>query len=74
MINELDKFRVRLEKLGITIQCSGNYPWIYLTYVNGKFVTEKYLAKHGFTIAWLSVYGNVLTDLPEIFKIIRKYR
>jgi hypothetical protein len=43
--------------------------------VNGKRVMEKYMAKHGFTIATVSAGGEIkLTDTKKIFEIIRKYR
>lgn len=62
----------RLKKINIEIECSSNYPWIYLNSINGNKVKEKYLANHGFTIMF-ATSGN-FTDLREIFKIIRKYK
>lgn len=65
----------RLKKIGITIELGGNYPWIYIDKVDGKRVTDRYLGNHGFTIAFAKLKGGVeLTDITEIFKIIRKYR
>ena len=65
----------RLKKIGITIELGGNYPWIYIDRIDCKRVTDKYLANHGFTIAFVKLKGGVeLTDITEIFKIIRKYR
>lgn len=66
----------RLKKIGIETEYFGNYPWIYLDKVNGKRVTEKFHADHGFTIAFLPVRKDQpfhFTDISEIFKIIRKY-
>ena len=66
----------RLKKLGIEVKLAGNYPWIYLDKINGKAVTEKFQANHGFTIAFLPIRKNQelkFTDISEIFKLIRKY-
>jgi len=71
----LDKFIRRMKRIGIELECTGNYPWIYLSAVNGKRVTEKFRANHGFTIAFLTNAVDVeLTDVNEIMQIIRKYR
>lgn len=64
----------RLNKIGITLDLVGNYPWIYVRKINGKTVTEKYLANHGFTMAFINGTDGTLTDLKEIFKLIRKYK
>ena len=67
----------RLKKLGIKIECLGNYPWIYLDKVNGNRVKEKFYAEHGFTIMFTPTkpdQEHQFTDLKEIFKIIRKYK
>lgn len=76
MEKQLNTFINRLRKIGITVQLIGNYPWIYLDKVNGKKVTEKFEANHGFTLAFLPVRRDMpfhFTDITEIFKIIRKY-
>lgn len=66
-----------MAKLGIKVTMFGNYPWIYLDTVNGKKVTERFYANHGFTISFLPIRKDQefeFTDITEIFKIIRKYR
>jgi len=65
----------RLKKIGIIIELSGNYPWIYLSTINGIRVQEKYMAEHGYTIALYPKVGEELDflDIPGMFKIIRKY-
>jgi len=79
MTTNFDKLSIfinRLKKLGIVIELFGNYPWIYLGKINGKNVTEKFEAEHGFTIAFLPIKPDKklqFTDITEIFKIIRKY-
>ena len=75
--NVINRLVPRLKRIGINVRLAGNYPWIYLDEVNGKRVTEKYLANHGFTIAFMPIRPEQkmeLTDIGEIFKIIRKYR
>lgn len=75
-MNPLTKLVERLRKIGVEIECIGNYPWIYLTKVNGKRVIEKFRANHGFTLAFAAIKPGQetrFTDIEEIFKIIRKY-
>jgi hypothetical protein len=77
--NVLNRLVPRLKKIGIEIQMSGNYPWIYLDYVNGNRIKEEdyFLGNHGFTIAFLPIKPDKkmeLTDITKVFKIIRKYR
>lgn len=70
-------FVERLKKVGVEVTLLGNYPWIYLDKVNGNKVKERFAGNHGFTIALLPIReGQTLkfTDIPEIFKIIRKYK
>lgn len=76
MAPEITTFIERLKKINITIELIGNLPWIYLYKVNGKTVTERFHAEHGFTIAFTPIRKDQkleFTDLKEIFKIIRKY-
>ena len=75
MVNPLHKLYRRLLAIDIDTAYIGNYPWIYLDKVNGKRVKEKYMARHGFTVATVSIGGKIeLTDTKKIFEIIRKYR
>jgi hypothetical protein len=72
----LSVFVGRMKKLGIDVELSGNYPWIYIDKINGKRVTEKFKGNHGFTIAFLPIRKEQqmkFTDIAEIFKLIRKY-
>lgn len=76
MEDKLGKLVNRLKKLNIEIKLAGNYPWIYLTHINGKRVTEKFYANHGFTIAFSPIRNDQelnFTDISKIFKLIRKY-
>ena len=66
----------RLQKVGIEVKLFGNYPWIYIDYINGKSVTETFQANHGFTLAFTPIKKGQeikFTDITEIFKLIRKY-
>ena len=75
-MKKLDICINRMSKLGINITLVGNYPWIYIDTINGKIVTEKFYAEHGFTIMLtpnLTGKGYEFTDIGEIFKLIRKY-
>jgi hypothetical protein len=75
-MNPLNRFRERLFKIGIEIELSGNYPWVYLDSVNGNKVTEKYLSKYKFTLGFNPVSKGEsfrYSDFSEIFKLIRKY-
>ena len=75
-MEKINTFCERLDKIGIKVKLTGNYPWIYLDTVNGNRVKEKFNADHGFTIAFLPLKNQELnfTDITEIFKIIRKYK
>lgn len=75
-MNDLKVFTNRMKRIGINLELVGNYPWIYLDKINGIKVQEKFHSEHYFTIAFTSVKfdGEIkLTDLKEIFKLIRKY-
>lgn len=77
--NVLSRLVPRLKKIGITIEMFGNYPWIYLEKVNGNRIQREdyFRGNHGFTIAFLPIKNNQkmeLTDIREVFKIIRKYK
>jgi hypothetical protein len=70
-------FVERLEKIGIKITLGANFPWIYLTHINGKRVKETFRAEHGFTIGFMPIRKNQkfqFIDIEEIFILIRKYR
>ena len=77
--NVLDRLRRRLKKIGIDIEMAGNYPWIYLEKVNGNEIREEdyFYGNHGFTVAFLPIREGQkmeLTDIKQVFKIIRKYK
>ncbi len=74
--NVLDRLVSRLQKIGIEVELTGNYPWIYLDKINGVRVTEKFQGNHGFTVAFLPIRNDQkmeITNIGEVFKIIRKY-
>jgi hypothetical protein len=68
------RFTERLQALGISVQLGGNYPWLYIDYINGVRVTEKLHAEHGFCAFTMSEkVGTRWSDRREVFKLIRKY-
>ena len=74
---KLNVFVNRLSKIGITVELMSNYPWIYLISINGKPVSEKFMAEHGFTLAFAPIRAGQdiqFTSISEIFKLIRKYK
>lgn len=74
--DKLTSFINRMNRIGIDIKLAGNYPWIYINSINGKRVVETFETNHGFTVAFLPVRADKeleLTDIGEIFKLIRKY-
>ena len=79
MMKQQDKITVfieRLQKVGVEVKLGGNYPWIYIDYINGKRVTELFQGNHGFTLAFTPIKRRQeieFTDITEIFKLIRKY-
>jgi hypothetical protein len=77
--NVLNRIVRRLKKINIELEMVGNYPWIYLEKVNGNRIKRKdyFYGNHGFTIAFLPIRNDQvmeLTDIKEVFRIIRKYR
>ena len=75
-MNKIDTIMRRMGRIGIDLRLSLNYPWIYLTQVNGKRVKETFQAFHGFTIAFMPIRKDQelqFTDIKRIFELIRKY-
>lgn len=75
-MDKLTVFVDRLNRIGIEVKLTGNFPWVYLDSINGKRVKEKFQANHGFCIAYLPIRKGQdikFTDITKIFKVIRKY-
>ena len=75
-MDKIDTFMRRMGRIDIDLRLSLNYPWIYLTQVNGKRVKETFQAFHGFTIAFMPIRKDQelqFTDIKRIFELIRKY-
>jgi len=69
----------RLKGIDIIIECSGNFPWIYLDKVNGNKVTEKGNGgEHGYVIGWYPIQSDdkisLADDMDGVFDLIRKYK
>ena len=75
--DKLGVFIERLKRLGIEVELSGNFPWVYINEICGIRVTEKFEANHGFTLIFLPGRNDSppseFTDITEIFKLIRRY-
>lgn len=75
-MDKITVFVERLKRIDIDVKLGGNLPWIYIDYINGKRVTEKFQGNHGFTLAFIPMKEDdqiKFTDIKEIFKLIRKY-
>jgi hypothetical protein len=69
----------RMKKLNIDLELSSNYPWIYLTSVNGNRIKKEdyYDGNHGFTIAFSPLKPDEkvkITSITKTFRVIRKYK
>ena len=76
-MSNISIFVNRLKNIGVEVELTSNYPWIYIHSINGKIVTETFRANHGFTVAMAGPVVEGLTnftDISEIFKLIRKYK
>jgi predicted membrane GTPase involved in stress response len=72
----LDKFLEAMDNLGIDMDIGGNYPWIYITAINGKTVTEKMDSEHGFNVAFSPIKNKIkpeVTDVKKTLELIIKY-
>jgi len=76
--DKLGVFIERLKKIGIEVKLSGNFPWVYISEINGIRVKEKFQANHGFTVMFLPGRNDSppseFTDIKEIFNLLRKYK
>ena len=76
-MDKITIFIERLKKIGIELKLGGNYPWVYIDYINGKRVTEKFQGNHGFTLCFIPIKKDKeieFTDITEIFKLIQKIK
>jgi hypothetical protein len=56
MSNIIERFVRRLKRIGIDVQLSANFPWVYLDSVNNQVLMgELFMSEHGFTAFWLPV-------------------
>lgn len=73
----LETFVRRLDKIGIKIVFTSNYPWMYLDEINGKQVAEIEGANHGFCIGFSPIRNNepfkFTMDYRTMFNLIRRY-
>lgn len=71
-MNKIKKLKTRLNRIGIDVEFKLNFPWIYLDKVNGIRVTERFIANHGFTAAFLRGEDVQFSDRKKLFREIRK--
>lgn len=78
----IERFIERLNRINISVELSGNLPWVYIDKINNKKVIEKYSANHGFcgfftSIKKLDIRQNTpsvrFSSRKEVFKLIRFY-
>lgn len=70
-MNTAIKFKNRMKTIGIDIDLSSNYPWIYINKINGNKVKEKYFSEHAYTLCFSHV-GSIMNQ-KGLFELIRKY-
>jgi hypothetical protein len=79
MYINLETFLLRTEKLGISIDIMYNFPWVYITRINGKLIhpDDYYQSRHGFTLGYqpIRIEEEIFkfSNITQIFKLIRKY-
>ena len=74
-MNVANRFINRLNRIGVNVELIGNFPWVYLTTVNGVSIEETYMAEHGFTAFFEPIRADQeirFSDRREVFKMIRK--
>ena len=74
-MDSISAFVNRLKKIGIEVELSGNYPWIYLETVNGKRIKQRFQGNHGFTAFFLPTKPGQsahITDTKVVFAKIRE--
>lgn len=52
MKTNLCRMMDRLKKIGVDLELAGNYPWVYITKINGKYVKENFQSDHRFVLCF----------------------
>lgn len=76
-MEKIESLIKRLKNIGVGIELTMNFPWIYVEKINNKKVTETFLAEHGFTIAFMPIKKDQklkFADITKLFKLLRKYK
>lgn len=74
--SKLNRLVYLLKKINIDLQFGSNFPYIYLTHINGEQVTETKNAEHGYCVGtwpWRTDQEFKFDDLNHLFVTIRKY-
>lgn len=75
-MEKLISFIRKMDKIGIKLTFSSNYPWVYLDTINGKKVKETYHSEHGYLIGYSPIKVNQhfeFDDLHNLIELIRIY-
>lgn len=74
-MEKLVTFLRRMNKLGYKLKLEFNFPWIYLSSINGKEIYEKQFSEHCWTICLYPMNKKEINfiNLSETIKLIRKY-
>ena len=73
-VQTIEKFIKRMKSIGIEINASLNFPWIYIDRINGMAVTEKRFSEHKFTLGFATDESMFKDNLDSTFKLLRKYK
>ncbi|MCK9476562.1 MAG: hypothetical protein M0R46_11615 [Candidatus Muirbacterium halophilum] len=77
MKTNLCRMMDRLKKVGVDLELAGNYPWVYINKINGKYVKENFQSDHGFVLCFSPKTTNgdysFAYGFTDAFNLIRKY-
>lgn len=73
---KIDTFQRRLRKIGVDVEFSVNFPWIYMVSVNGNHINieDRYMSNYKFTAFILAQNDEIVfLNRRKTFSIVRKY-
>jgi hypothetical protein len=74
LMNIIDKFVNRLNRIGIEVTLIGNYPWVYMDTVNNKQIKENFQANHGYTVFFMPIDNKQKVRFSDRRTVFRKIR
>lgn len=73
---DIRDFIERMNKIGIKVELTAYYPWVYIYSINGIRVKEIRYSESYYTLCFSPIKigerANFI-DIRELFKVIRKY-